>query len=486
MLCGHLALPISIIINSTFIRGHFPAALKNISITALPKVEYPSKLTDFRPISNANFLLKIISSITCEQLTQYAEENKLLSDDQFGFRKYHSCTSAILRLTEEFHDAISREKCIVLLLLDFRNAYGSVDHNKLLQVLESCGISVNAMKWYKSFLSGWNQVVKHDGMLSEEMTIERGIIQGENNSQLLFSLFINNIIKYIRICKKTLFADDVQIHVEAEVAEVKTGIENVNTDLLNIERFCEEFGIEINTDKTKAIILSSKGNLNRLKYDNLPKIYYKGNEIEYVDNVRDLGYQLNRTITSNDHVKITQQKVFGAINSLWPLKRILPREIKLQLYRTLILPIFDYMDVVYHEYGIHGTKGNELKLEKLQNICIRYISDIPRREHITQHRIELNLLPLGVRRALHVACLINKIINGEAPPCLNKLIDVNKNNLRSNDKLITKMPKNNFHKTSFLVGAPSIWNNVPSAIRSINECDKFKENYLEYLKMNQK
>lgn len=86
------------------------------------------------------------------------------------------------------------------------------------------------MRWYKSFLSGWSQVVRHDGMESEKMTIERGIIQGENNSQLLYSLFINNITKYIKICRTTLFADDVQIHDVVDVAEVEAAVWTINTE----------------------------------------------------------------------------------------------------------------------------------------------------------------------------------------------------------------------------------------------------------------
>lgn len=162
ILASQLAASISIIINSTFNHGYFPTALKNISITALPKVGNPTKLSDFRPISNANFLLKIMSTVSCEQLTKYIEENKLLSIDQFGFRKFHSCTSAILRITEEFQDAISRGKCVVLLLLDFANAYGSVDHNMLLQLLKGYGIGNQSTRWYKSFLNEWKQVVKRD------------------------------------------------------------------------------------------------------------------------------------------------------------------------------------------------------------------------------------------------------------------------------------------------------------------------------------
>lgn len=117
----------------------------------------------------------------------------------------------MLKLTEDAHKSIANGKCVILVMLDFSNAYGMVDHNRLLQVLESIGITDNELNWFESFLTGWQQRVKFDNKFSTPQTIRRGIIQGENNSQLLFSIFINNITKRINRCKMTQFAGDTQI-----------------------------------------------------------------------------------------------------------------------------------------------------------------------------------------------------------------------------------------------------------------------------------
>lgn len=124
----------------------------------------------------------------------------------------------------------------------------------------------------------------------------------------IFSISINNIAKYITKCKTILFADDVQIYIECEVTEINDGINMVNEDLKNIEIFCKDYGIEINPEKTKAIIISSKNNVRKLDYDVLPKICINGTDVEYVDCARDLGYQLNRTNTSTDHMKKNSTK----------------------------------------------------------------------------------------------------------------------------------------------------------------------------------
>ena len=190
---------------------------------------------------------------------------------------------------------------------------------------------------------------------------------------------------------------------------------------------------------------------------------------------------MNRTLTNDDHVKIVQRKSIGVLNVINPLKSLLTPEIKLQLYKTLILPIIDYMDVIYHNYGVYGTNGNDEKLEKLQNIAIRYILNVNRREHITPHRENLKLPKLFERRTLHVANIINNIITGKAPPYLKEILTINSNNTRSNNKLIIKMPKTNFQKTSLFISGPNIWNRIPDEIRDIYDNIKFKENLYKHL-----
>ena len=249
----------------------------------------------------------------------------------------------------------------------------------------------------------------------------------------------------------------------------------------NIEQFCTDYGIDINASKSQALIISSKNNVHKLDYNTLPKIRIGGDDIEYVQNVPDLGYQLNRTLTNDNHIKILQQKVMGALHTIAPLKIILSTEIKLKLYKSLILPIFDYMDIIYHNYGMHGTIGNDEKLERLQNICIRFILNINRREHITPHRNSLQLMTLYERRTLHLGSMINKILYKGAPAYLSEFLTVNTNNTRSNNKLIVNKPVNNFHKTSFHISGPTMWNKLPDEIRSIQNNKEFINSFKSYI-----
>lgn len=65
--------------------------------------------------------------------------------------------------------------------------------------------------------------------------------------------------------------------------------------------------MDINASKYHAVIISSKNKLKKLNYAHLPDINIDGQRVEYVENVRELGFQLNRTITTECHTKEIQQ-----------------------------------------------------------------------------------------------------------------------------------------------------------------------------------
>lgn len=137
------------------------------------------------------------------------------------------------------------------------------------------------------------------------------------------------------------------------------------------------------------------------------------------------------------------------------------------------------MDVIYHNFGTHGTNGESDKLERLLNNCIRYINNVGYREHINPHRVALGLMTLFDRRTVHVAGLIYKIINNGAPNYLTELIEINENNTRSQNKLMVQMQQNNFHRTSFKMGSPILWNLIPNEIRNEENSANFIKKLIE-------
>lgn len=63
-------------------------------------------------------------------------------------------------------------------------------------------------------------------------------------------------------------------------------------------------------------------------------------------------------------MNVVRKKVCGSLNAIRPLRNLLPSEGKHQLIKTLIYPIIDCMDVVYHEFDVHGMRGEKGKIKR--------------------------------------------------------------------------------------------------------------------------
>ena len=61
----------------------------------------------------------------------YLNKYKLLHEDQSGFRKNHSCQTALVKLVDDWTKCIDKGEMIGALFIDFRKAFDLVDHNIL-------------------------------------------------------------------------------------------------------------------------------------------------------------------------------------------------------------------------------------------------------------------------------------------------------------------------------------------------------------------
>jgi hypothetical protein len=391
----------------------------------------------------------------------------------------------VLDISEMILNSITDGNCVILVFLDFANAFPSVNHNILKEILVSIGTNDLTMKWFSSFLNGWSQSVNWNSQFSENEQINIGVFQGEGNSQLLFSLYINQLVTYIKHCILRQFADDTCISITCKVNEndIERAIQLINEDLQNVSKFSDAFKIKINPIKSSALIISSKYNRNKINYEKLSPIIINNEIIKYSENVKYLGYHIDREFSPTTHVNSIAKKINYVMSQLYAIKHSVPIQIKLNIFKSLVLPNFDYLDVIYHEYNSHGSGINEKQLQKLFNCGIRFIYNLNYDEHVTPYIIQSNLLPLKERREIHIALMSYKIINNLTPSYLNNLLSINENNLRSNKKLLVQKPRNNLHKKSFAISVPQIWNRISEETRNLKSLQIFKndleKSYLE-------
>ncbi|KAM3963068.1 uncharacterized protein ACR2FA_002828 [Aphomia sociella] len=140
-------------------------------------------------------------------------------------------------------------------------------------------------------------------------------------------------------------------------------------DLVHISDWCKAFGLIVNPMKTQAIVIGSSRYISRINWNTLPRIVFNGVSIDYSEHVKNLGIYFDRTLSWSAQITDLSRKIFGVASSLRRLGNFLPVDTKITLAHTLFLPILDYADTCYPDL----TEAQLNKLERLQNICIRFI-----------------------------------------------------------------------------------------------------------------
>ena len=92
-----------------------------------------------------------------EQVESYFEENSLLGDFQFGFRKGKSTISELIQLFDTLMEAKLNKKEICLVLYDLSSAFDTVCHQILLQKLQLYGFDKLSLNWMNSYLKVQNK-----------------------------------------------------------------------------------------------------------------------------------------------------------------------------------------------------------------------------------------------------------------------------------------------------------------------------------------
>ena len=93
-------------------------------------------LNNFRPISNLNFISKILEKVVASRIQSHLLSNSLSSSFQSAHRMFHSTETTLLGIHNDLILAMNRGAVTSLILLDLSAAFDTVDHSILLHRLQ--------------------------------------------------------------------------------------------------------------------------------------------------------------------------------------------------------------------------------------------------------------------------------------------------------------------------------------------------------------
>ena len=443
--------------------GIFPDEWKIATVTPIPKINNPKSCSDLRPISILPVPGKIMEQIVHDQMKTFLEDSKYLIYQQFGFRKNKSTTKALARLLDSLLEAVDKGNLTIAVFLDFKKAFDTINHKLLLNKLVRAGLGPKTKALISNYLTNRKQKTKIKNLESSYQTIKTGVPQGSTLGPLLFLIFINDLPSIALEAEFTLFADDAVLIVQSQdLTEVAKVVQKV---LDKIYVWCKDNKLTLNTSKTEYVIYGSK-----LRKAKAPKISLQiGNvQLNEVDHYKYLGTIIDSMLNANRQLSKLNRTVAMKMTTFRRIRYFISEKTAIMLYKSLILPIIDYNDIIYSLLTKH-------QLEKLQRMQNRALRTVFRGKILTvdQMHWQANVSKLMDRRTEH---LLNLMYDRAQEPYY---LDHTARKTRQGGAVLLMVPRPKTHKLDV---APKYmgsvkWNDLPVKLRSSSTKLHFKHAY---------
>jgi len=451
------------IINQSITTGTFPELWKYATVTPIQKSKDSIELTNFRPISVLPVLSKLLERVVHDQLVSYLLNLNLLSDRQSGFRPQHSTQDVLVHVTDCWRKAIDESKFTAAAFLDVSKAFDCVNHDILLSKLAYYGVVGDSLVWFASYLSRRWQRVCFQGVASEWGVVHVGVPQGSILGPLLFSIYMNDLPSVTQDCQLNMYCDDMELHYSSgDLLLAQSGLQS---DLDSVDFWLRTNRLCLSVKKSSVMLIGSRQKLR----DSVLCIKIDGKQLSQVPALKYLGVYIDENLTWQKHSQYVYQRVQSRLHCLYRL-RPLPNELLNKLYRTFVLPLLDYCDVVWSPSSVQYFK-------RFERIHSKFCSSVS-----TTH--SYFCCTLAERRRFHTATIVYRTLQKLAPSYLRDSFQyaatVTSHIGRNSHRLFVPQVRTSFGKDSFYYKGTQIWNSLNVSIYAATTLAQFKHLYKSY------
>ena len=259
--------------NEAFCKGQLSISQRRGVICLIPKDDSNLiELSNWRPLTLLNVDYKILAKIIGRRIESVLPT--LIHSDQTGFIKGRFIGQNVRLLNDLMTYAESNNLPGILLFIDFRKAFDTIEWDFIQKSIEMFNFGPNIRKWISILYTNVESGVMNAGFMTDYFKVSRGVRQGCPLSPLLFVLAVELLglkIRQDQLCrgiklpdgqeaKISQFADDTTLIVE-DTASLKAAMNAINS-------FGSISGLQLNEKKTKALWIgaSRKNTAEPLKF----------------------------------------------------------------------------------------------------------------------------------------------------------------------------------------------------------------------------
>ncbi|XP_044182741.1 uncharacterized protein LOC122963371 [Acropora millepora] len=253
--------------------------------------------------------------------------------------------------------------------------------------------------------------------------------------------------------------------------------DKLNNDLPSVAKWLHYHKLTFNLDKTKCPLIGSNSE-RESKVDLTVSIL--DHSISNVRSFKYLGIHISSDFRWIDHIEHLTRKMNQRPKLLKRIKHLLPFRARLLFYQSLVVPLFEYADLVWgDEHNITLMSS----LQVLQNKAAKVILNRPFYSSSTEALAVLKWLPLEKRRFQRRCVHVYKCINGLIKHDMDLIRQdvLHRHNTRNKGNFRLPRVKRNWGKQRTQYHAVSDFNSLSQTIKDSRNVNSFKRNVFKFL-----
>ena len=403
----------------------------------------------------------------------HLEENNLPTQQQHGFVTGKSCMTNLIETIDDWTQALEEDSSLNAIYMDFKKAFDTVPHQRLLRKLHATGIQGHTLKWIEAFLENRTQRVVVNGTESTPAEVTSGIPQGSVLGPTLFVIYINDLPHDLN-SKVQLFADDTKLYGKSNTSEEQALIQR---DLNTLQEWSYKWLLAFHPEKCHTIKLGKRKS-NAEYY--LKQKNGERSALNETITEKDLGVLVDNQLTFKEQVASAVakgNKVLGVIRRSFNTG---DKEVFVKLYKSIVRPLLEYGNVIWHP----SLKSLEKDIEDVQRRATRMISSIKNLPYNERLRL-LQLPSLQHRRKRGDMIETYKYITGKYSTKKPEWT-INNNQNRGNSYKLSKGRPTQKTRVNFLTNRViNDWNKLPVNVVRAETLNQFKNRLDKHWKNNE-